>query len=101
MIYTPQSNTRAQDWPYHSHEDLVDAGYLLRTKCRCGARGCGLMVLVYGLVNEMPVGVDPVTFQPHITVCGNPERVAAQIREEDARRKPAKDGKSSGAGDKL
>lgn len=101
MIYTLQSNTAARDWPYHSHEDLVGAGYLFRASCPCGARGCGLTVLVYGLVNEMPVAVDSRTFQPHITVCGNPERVAAQIREEDAKRHPAKDGKCAAAGDEL
>lgn len=84
--------------PHHTHADWIRNGYLWN-QYACPEKGCGLPVIEYRWPNDPAYHIDPVTMQVHATVCGNPARVAAMIRKQDAARKPAADGKSAAAGD--
>jgi len=84
--------------PHHSHAEWIANGYLWRSY-RCKEKGCGLLVAEYYWPNDPSYHVDPVTFRPHVEVCGDKQRVAAMIRSEDAKRKPV-DGKSAAGGDR-
>jgi hypothetical protein len=85
--------------PHHSPEEWISNGYLW-SEYYCPVKGCGLPIVKYYWPNDPAYHVDPVTHQAHVTVCGNPERVAAMIRAMDAKSKPAADGKSAAAGEK-
>lgn len=92
-------NGLANRLPHATHAEWVAHGYLWQ-QVRCEVPDCGLPVINYYFPNDPAYHVDPLTYVPHSLVCGDRRRVEAMRHAEDAKRGPARDGKSASAGDR-
>jgi hypothetical protein len=75
-------------WPYNSSERLAIAGFRCRGPIQCPI--CGDEIVIYQRTGQMPVFLDPETFQPHL----------AAPQHADPPWHPAVDGKSAAAGER-
>ena len=79
---------RNRRWPYRSLEDLAQAGFRVSGEGQCESLRCLCEVLWLWTPQHHRMPVDPVTYEPHATVCLDPVGVVLRrIRRLQTRRR--------------